>query len=81
VNGSYDSQTKKVILTLQNGNTIEFSVADLVSGLQSEITAQNKLESDLVDDTNQTNKFVTASDKTTWDGKQDALTLPSTPTN
>lgn len=35
VNGSYDDQTKKIILTLNNGNTIEFSVADLVSGLVS----------------------------------------------
>ena len=33
VNGSYDNTTKKVILTLKNGSTIEFSVADLVSGL------------------------------------------------
>ena len=38
-------------------------VADLVAGLQSEITSQNKLASDLVDDTNQTHKFVTASEK------------------
>ena len=33
VSGSYDNTTKKVILTLKNGNTVEFSVADLVSGL------------------------------------------------
>jgi hypothetical protein len=65
VNGAYDSQTKKVVLTLQNGNTIEFSVADLVSGLQTEITSQNKLSADLVDDTNSTNKFVTSAEKTT----------------
>ena len=71
--GSYDDQTKKVILTLQNWNTIEFSVADLVAGLQSEITSTNKLDSDLVSDTNQTNKFVTAAEKSTWSGKQDAL--------
>lgn len=63
VNGSYDSDTKKVILTLQNGNTIEFSVADLVAGLQSEITASNKLDADLVDDSGSTNKFVSASEK------------------
>ena len=69
VNGSYDSTNKKIILTLQNGNTIEFSVADLVSGLQTEITSSNKLSSDLVDDTNSTNKFVTATDKTNWDSK------------
>jgi len=43
VNGSYNSTTKKVVLTLQNGSTIEFSVADLISGLQTEITSSNKL--------------------------------------
>ena len=73
VSGTYDDATKKIILTLQNGQTIEFSVADLVSGLQTEITPSNKLDADLVDDTTSTNKFVTASDKTTWNGKQDAL--------
>lgn len=63
VSGAYDDTTKKVVLTLQNGSTIEFSVADLVSGLQAEITAQNKLDADLVDDTNSTHKFVSASEK------------------
>lgn len=71
VGGSYDSTNKKVVLTLQNGSTIEFSVADLVAGLQTEITSSNKLSSDLVDDTNHTNKFVTASDKTSWNAKYD----------
>lgn len=73
VSGSYDSANKKVVLTLQNGSTVEFSVADLVAGLQSEITSSNKLSADLVDDTNTTHKFVTASDKSTWNGKQDAI--------
>ena len=73
VNGEYDSVHKKIVLTLQNGTTIEFSVADLVSGLQTEITSSNKLDADLVDDSTSTNKFVTTSDKTTWSGKQDAL--------
>lgn len=73
VNGSYDSATKKVILTLQNGSTIEFSVADLVSGLQTEITSSNKLDADLVDDSTSTNQFVTASDKSSWNSKQDAM--------
>lgn len=77
VNGSYNNQTKKVVLTLQNGSTIEFSVADLVNGLQAEITSANKLSADLVDDTNSTNKFVTASDKTNWDAKVDASDLAS----
>ena len=62
VNGSYDNNTKKVILTLQNGNTVEFSVADLVAGLQSEITAQNPLSADLVTD-GTTNKVFTATEK------------------
>lgn len=64
VSGNYDAQTKEVVLTLQGGSTIRFSVADLVSGLQTEITSQNKLSADLVDDTNTTNKFVTAQEKT-----------------
>ena len=63
VSGSYDDNTKKIILTLQGGSTVEFSVADLVSGLQTEITSSNKLSSDLVDDSEATNKFVTASEK------------------
>lgn len=33
VSGSYNAQTKKVILTLKNGQTVEFSIADLVNGL------------------------------------------------
>ena len=100
VSGAYDSQTKEVVLTLVNGSTIRFSVADLVSGLvsstdlatalanyytktetdtllggkQPSITSTNKLSADLVDDTNSTNKFVSASDKTTWSAKYD---LPS----
>ena len=73
VSGSYDDTTKKIILTLQSGSTIEFSVADLVSGLQSEITSSNKLNADLVDDSTSANKFVTAANKTTWNNKQDAI--------
>ena len=69
INGRYDNQTKSVILTLQNGNTVSFSVADLVAGLQTELSSTNQLNSDYVTDTNQTNKFVTTSEKTTWNGK------------
>lgn len=36
VGGSYDDTTKKVILTLKNGNTVDFSVADLVDGFLTE---------------------------------------------
>ncbi len=36
VNASYDNATKEIELTLQNGKTTRFSVADLVSGLVSQ---------------------------------------------
>lgn len=73
VSGSYDSVNKKIVLTLQSGSTIDVPVADLVSGLQTEITSQNKLDADLVDDSTSTNKFVSTSEKSTWNGKQDAI--------
>ena len=69
VNGSYDGTNKKIVLTLQSGSTIDVPVGDLVSGLQAEINNNNKLSSDLVDDTDHTNLFVTASEKSTWNGK------------
>lgn len=80
VDGSYDSATREVVLTLQSGSKIRFSVADLVSGLQSQINAQNKLNADLVDDTNSTHKFVTAQNIIDWNNKQSPLTFDTTPT-
>lgn len=68
VSGSYNSQTKKIVLTLKNGQTVEFSVADLVAGLQTEITAQSPLSADLVSDTSATHKFATASQLSKLDG-------------
>jgi hypothetical protein len=44
VSGRYDNTTKKVILTLQNGSTVEFSVADLVAGLVSESTFNTTIQ-------------------------------------
>ena len=44
-----------------------------INGKQATIDANNKLSADLVDDTNTTNKFVTTSEKNTWNGKQNAL--------
>lgn len=66
VNGSYDNETKSLILTLENGNTITIPVADLIAGLQSEITADNMLDADLVDDSTSAHKFVSATEKTNW---------------
>lgn len=72
VDGSYDNQTKKVILTLQNGNTVEFSVADLVSGLQTELSESNKLNPAYIN-YNSTHRAVSDTEKSTWNGKQNAL--------
>lgn len=52
----------------------------ITDGLQPLITALNKLSADLVDDSNATNKFVTETEKQTWNGKQDALTFDTAPT-
>lgn len=64
VSGAYDSVNKKIVLTLQDGSTIDIPVADLVAGLQSEITSTNKLDADLVDDSTSAHKFVTSAEKT-----------------
>lgn len=63
VSGRYDNATKSLILTLQSGSIITIPVGDLISGLQAEITNNNKLASDLVDDTNNLHKFVTQGEK------------------
>lgn len=64
VNGSYNNATKTLTLTLVSGQSINIPIGDIISGLQAEITAQNPLSADLVDDTNSTHKFVTAAEKT-----------------
>lgn len=73
VGGRYDSQTKKLILTLTSGETIEIPLSDLIYGLQNEITSEDPLDADLVDDTSSDHKFVSSSDKNTWNGKQNAI--------
>ena len=80
VNGSYNNETKTLILTLVSGQSINIPIGDIINGLQAEITTQNPLNADLVDDTNSTHKFVTAAEKQTWNSKQDALTFDNAPT-
>lgn len=72
VSGSYDKTNKKIVLTLQSGSTLDIPVADLIAGLQTEITETNKLSADLIED-GVTNKVVTEAEKTTWSGKQDKI--------
>jgi len=61
VNASYSNGV--LTLTLQNGQTLTVDISSIISGLQQEITSNNKLSSDLVDDTNHTNKFTTQAEK------------------
>ena len=81
VGGSYDSVNEKIVLTLENGNTVDIPVGALIAGLQTEITSNNKLASDLVDDTNSGNKFVTTSEKNAWNAKLDTSDLADYVTN
>ena len=69
VSVSYDENTKELVITLKNGEITRVPLGDLVSGLQTEITSSNKLSSDLVDDTNNTHKFVSTGEKQGWDAK------------
>ena len=50
------------------------NLASALNSKQNEITQSSKLSADLVDDTNTTNKFVTATDITNWNSKVDANT-------
>lgn len=56
-----------------NDVTLSGNKSSSTLGLQSEITSENKLDSDLIDDTDQDNKFVTSAEKNTWNGKQNAI--------
>lgn len=70
VGGSYNDTTKKVVLTLQSGSTVEFSVADLVAGLQTELSASNKLNPAFIN-YDSTHRAVSDAEKTAWNNKSD----------
>ena len=67
VGGTYIASAKTVQLLLQSGSTIEFSIADLVSGLQTTLSSSNKLNADYIQD-GTTNKVYTATEKTKLSG-------------
>ena len=48
-----------------------YTSAETNALFQQKINAQHKLSSDLVDDTNKTNKFVTTEEKAAWNAKSD----------
>lgn len=79
--GNYTGEEIDEAIAKVATNTSDIAdLADEVDGLQAEITAQNPLNADLVNDTNSTHKFVTAAEKQTWNSKQDALTFDNAPT-
>lgn len=55
-----------------NWELIGDTEADL-SNYQTLLSTTNKLNADYIDDTNTTNKLTNATEKSTWNGKQDAL--------
>ena len=65
VSGSYDSGTKTINLTLEDGSVISIPVGDLVSGLQTELSASNKLDPAFIE-YDSTHAAVTEADKTAW---------------
>lgn len=71
--GGTSDYTQLTNLPQINSTTLTGNKSSSDLGLQSAITSSAKLSADVVDDTSTTHKFVTASDKTTWSGKQDAI--------
>ena len=82
VSGYYDSTNKKLVLTLVSGETIEIPLGDLIDGLvstddlaqalanyQPKITSQNKLDADLLDDSESTNKLTNETEKAYWNSR------------
>lgn len=67
VNSGVTSSTVTQVAT----NTSDIS--GLQSSKQNTIDSSHKLDADLVDDSNSTNKFVTAEDKTAWNAKQNEI--------
>ena len=74
VSGSYDDATQSITLTLQNGQTITFSVAGLVAGLQTQLTF------DSTPVQNSTNPVTSGGVYTALAGKQNTLTFDAAPT-
>ena len=80
------SGEKIATITIDNNSTDVYASAgggggggavDSVNGQTGDVV----LDADDISDTNTTNKFVTATEKSTWNGKQDALTFTSTPSS
>ena len=44
INATYNNNTKKIVLTLQSGSIVEFSIVDLIDGLVNETTFDETIE-------------------------------------
>lgn len=64
-----DYITTSDLNTALSNYTTTSQLTTLLNAKQNTIDSTHKLNSDLVDDTNQTNKFVTTNEKTTWNSK------------
>ena len=76
--GTWSVETREAMVNVDvsDGLSRSYSSNKLTisgAGKQNVIDSTHKLDADLVDDSTATNKFVTATDKTTWSGKQDAI--------
>ena len=60
----FDEDTNELIIQLQSGTTTRVPLGSIIGGLQSEITSENPLDADLVDDTTSAHKFVTNAQRT-----------------
>lgn len=60
---------KRLSILEENGGSGGSSTSIDISGKQDVIDSTHKLASDLVDDSDQTNKFVTLQEKNAWNGK------------
>lgn len=76
-----DSAITQALNTALAGYTTTESLTLLLAGKQDVIDSSHKLSADLVDDTNTANKFTNATEKQTWNSKQDALTFNTTPSS
>lgn len=74
VSGSYDDTTKKIVLTLQNGQTVEFSVADLVDGLETSAHAASTYQTIAGMSNYATQNDISDMATQTWVGNQGFLT-------
>lgn len=86
------NQSSYLPLSAKQGSVLKGLIDSIdLSGYQAKIDSLHKLDADLIDDTNTTNKFVTSTEKATWNAKSDFSgdyndltnkpTIPVVPTN